>query len=219
MFSIISDLHITNNINAICTDIKINHIDNINIYLLIAGDICSPMSSEYWDFLYICCTYYKKVIVCLGNHEYYGYKMSDIDKYVKNHIKPSNLYILLNDIYIDEINQFIIYGTTLFSQITHNHSLVKNSISDFIRIYINDHTMTINDMNNIFDVNKSWLNNIIDGYKIKYPNFSHIVLSHHLPSISLTDNTIIDQAYASNLIDIINKVNLWICGHSHKKKY
>lgn len=88
--------------------------------------------------------------------------MNEINQYIRNHDKPNNLHISLNDVYIDTTEKFIIYGTTLFSQITHNYTTVKHSIANFGRIYIDDNTITIQEMNNIFKKNNRLLNETID---------------------------------------------------------
>ena len=78
---VISDLHLERKIGFI--KFKKNDIGGT---LLLAGDIGSPLHSNYWDFLKYSSDNFEKVFFITGNHEYWNdnnYTMNDINNIIE----------------------------------------------------------------------------------------------------------------------------------------
>ena len=110
---LISDIHYyskkdINNLNKILDNIKKINPD----YICISGDIIDKSEIDDFDYFLIWLeklSNINKVIICLGNHEFYVNKKNSIyrlnEEYINRIKKITNLYLLDNDnIVLDGIN-------------------------------------------------------------------------------------------------------------------
>ena len=179
---------------------------------ILAGDIGNPYNTNYYKFINFININFKKSFIITGNHEYYNKKqMNDTDIYLEKYFeKYGNISFLNNKFEI--YNGYCFIGTTLWSKITNPEH-------------------EINDVYNIqnFDYKK---------YNIKHEecvefltktvelNNNCVVISHHVPSFSLTDDKYkipslmpYQQWFNCDMDDFIeknqDKLKCWIYGHTH----
>ncbi len=186
--------------------------------LCLAGDIGSPILDRktYTYFLKFCSDNFKYVLLVPGNHEYYGdYKMSDVIKALQNIVGLfSNVILLDNSVF--EIEDYVFIGSTLWSYIPPDkEGIVKKKVMSFRVIP----EMTIKKSNELFNKNYMF---ILENIK-KYTGKKICVITHHAPVMEGTlEDYYIDSksqlncAYANNLNSLVNKCDLWICGHTHR---
>ena len=115
IFQYYSDLHLEHhNSFPIIKKIQTDYPEN----LILAGDIGSPFTDNYWNFLKEESKQFDKIFLICGNHEYYGSTIDQMNKYISRQLrlsKLSNVYFLNNDVF--EIGDIKIIGTTLWSEI------------------------------------------------------------------------------------------------------
>lgn len=197
--------------------------------LIIAGDLGIPCEQSYQNFLKECAEEYEKVFIITGNHEYYQtgntklLSMDDVNEEIKNICKKfNNVYFLNNDHYeLDE--NYVILGTTLWSNIPESsYREVRNMMNDYRKIYYyDDQTKFIEQIkpqhiSSVYENNKKWLENKVQEFKDK----KIIIVSHHLPSYKMISKRFIgwpaNCCFASNLDDLITpNIKYWLCGHTH----
>ena len=121
--------------------------------LLVAGDTayldlpdsdCDTYSQyDFWDWS---SQHYKEVIVCFGNHDFYGhYDLSSMPDGYRKQIRH-NVHAHYNDVvHVDDIDIIV---STLWSKIEpYNAFLTERNVSDFYRIMYGDHRLTADDFN------------------------------------------------------------------------
>ncbi len=122
--------------------------------LLVAGDTayldlpesgCDTYSQySFWDWA---SEHYRQVIVCLGNHDFYGYyDLATMPGGYCRRIRQ-NVHAYYNAVvHIDNVDVIV---STLWSFIEpYNAYLTEKGVSDFYRIKYNGHRLTANDFNN-----------------------------------------------------------------------
>ena len=200
-----------------CVEIsKNNPVD----YLILAGDIVNYTKREYLFRIFInsVIPYYKNIFYVLGNHEYYGAPMHD-EHFLSNHRNTINKYnemcedlgiILLENDHIELDKDVVVYGTTLWSKFSKKASIM---LADRWHI-------TKKGIKEMHEEAKQKLDEFISDYK----NKKIIIITHHLPSFSLTDPMYheddpengVNSGFASNCEHMIkNPVKYWIYGHTH----
>lgn len=203
---IISDIHLELSTNP---NIVINELfsHSLNTILILAGDIGNPYSDTYLNLLKHVSSCYYHIILITGNHEYYNNEIHETDNYIRQLCKDlANVHFLQTDsIEIDNI-RFI--GCTLWSNCDIDYS---SFINDFVKIkkfsvyeYIKLHYLQAEFLKQ----------NIIENDKI------NIVVTHHLPSYKLISqkfkNHFLNSYFASELENLMQYANYWICGHTHQ---
>lgn len=126
--------------------------------LLVAGDTayldlpnseCDTYSEyKFWDWASL---HYSQVIVCLGNHDFYGYyDLSSMRNGFCKQIRH-NVHAYYNSIvHLDDMDIIV---STLWSKIEPQNAFqTEQSVSDFYRIMYGEHRLTADDftMNMIF---------------------------------------------------------------------
>ena len=218
----VSDLHLEFNENRVW--LESHPLDVTGNILLIAGDsayLDVPESGRdtysqyaFWDWA---SEHYKQVIVCLGNHDFYGYYdlATMPDGYCKE-IRP-NVHAYYNKVVsIDDVDIIV---STLWSFIEpFNAYQTEKGVSDFYRILYNGHRLTADDFNEEHERCYDFIRKAVKESKAK----TKIVLTHHVPTQLCTAEefrgSTINGAFTVELGDYIAKssVDYWIYGHSHR---
>ncbi len=183
--------------------------------LILAGDIGHPFRRTYEQFLNWCSLKFKNVILIPGNHEYYGSSLKKGKKRLKRLCKKYNISLLDRDVL--EFPEFVILGTTLWSNIPEKYSFdVLFTVNDYKCI----EDISLNVVNELYQRNRKWLAEKIKFYKSLDKNLKIIVVTHHAPVENKTsapkyrgNNTIC--AYSSDCTDLFDGVDYWIYGHTH----
>jgi predicted phosphohydrolase len=178
-----------------------------------AGDIGNPYQPNYDIFMNFVNKNFKKTFVIAGNHEYYN-KTKTIEEtafFLQNYFtKFENIRFLNNQFEIYENHCFI--GTTLWSKIT-NPRYKINDVYEIPRF-------TYIQYNELHRLSVEFLEDALQN------NNNCIVITHHLPSDSLTHvkykNEMLlpyNQWFCCHLDELIetykNKIKCWVYGHTH----
>ena len=192
--------------------------------LLIAGDTAyldlpetkrdTYSQYQFWDWA---SDNYRQVIVCLGNHEFYGYyDLSTIpDGYCKT-IRP-NVRAYYNAVV--NIGEADVIVSTLWSKIEpQNVFLTERNVSDFYRIMYQGHRLTSDDFNREHERCLQFVKRSVEESGAK----KKIVLTHHVPTNLCTaeefKESTINNSFTVELGNFIAKtdIDFWIYGHSHR---
>ena len=183
-----SDLHLERGLKR--------HITPTKPFLLLGGDIGYPRQESYKNFLFKVSSDFDKVFILSGNHEFdlsiNPYNINPTEEIIINicNMRNNLYYLQKNEHIIDESENIVLAGCTLFSELPKS----KNS-------YHNDHS--------------TWLDNIT-----KNSNKNYVIATHHCPHIKLLAKKYINfipRYFASDQSNIFmrNNVFMWIYGHSH----
>ena len=192
--------------------------------LLIAGDsayLDVPESGrdtysqyKFWDWA---SEHYKQVIVCFGNHDFYGYY--DLATMPDGYCKQirHNVYAYYNKVV--SLGDVDIIVSTLWSFIEPFDAYqTENSVSDFYRILYNGHRLTADDFNAEHERCFDFIRKAVKESKAK----TKIVLTHHVPTQQCTAKVFrgssINGAFTVELGNYIvdADIDYWIYGHSHR---
>lgn len=218
----VSDLHLEFEENR--TWIAEHPLEVTGDILLIAGDTAYldlPESgrdtySEYsfWDWA---ARNYQQVVVCLGNHDFYGYyDLRTISEGWCKTIRP-NIHAYYNSVvHIADIDIIV---STLWAYIEpYNAYLTEKGVSDFYRIKYNGHRLTAGDFNREHEWCLEFVKKAVAESKAK----TKIVLTHHVPTMLCTakefQSSTIMGAFSVELGNYIanSGIDYWIYGHSHR---
>jgi predicted phosphohydrolase len=184
--------------------------------LVLAGDVVTFRDLEKGnDFIKFACDHYSAVYWVPGNHEYYGFDISD---------KPNPLCEKVRDNFHLVNNHSIIVGgvklvlTTLWSRIDPRQAPdIQKSVADFSAIAYEGRAFTAKDFTALHQESLSFLKNTF-----KEPgNERLVVVTHHVPSLTnypkIYRNSPLTEAFAVELFDLIEDSGAacWIYGHHH----
>ena len=192
--------------------------------LLIAGDTAyldTPKSGQdtysrysFWDWA---AEHYRQVIVCFGNHDFYGYYdlATMPDGYCKE-IRP-NIHAYYNAVvHIDDVDIIV---STLWSYIEPCYSYItEHGVSDFYRIKYEGHRLNSYNFNQEHEKCLRFIKQAVVESKAT----TKIVLTHHVPTQRCTAEEFrgseINGAFTVELGDYIadSGIDYWIYGHSHR---
>ena len=237
VFQYYSDIHIEHQSNMDDNE-KLFHIEpitNLNKVqagaiiknnLILAGDIGSPNSILYWNFLRDVSQKFDRVFLIAGNHEHYNIHVKEAKRVnpvlnvTVEHIpelllekKLTNVFFLENQSMI--IDDFIVMGCTMWSRIPDKaRPFVLRDISDY-RLIDN---FTINKSNAIHEQSVQYLSDTLDA-AIKNGIQTRIVITHHPPLMKGTSDPmytgLTNHAFATDLPELLSKATHWIYGHTH----
>lgn len=192
--------------------------------LLIAGDTAYldiPESERdtyslyhFWDWA---SEHYKQVIVCLGNHDFYGYY--DLTTMPDGYCKQirHNVHAYYNEVVT--IGNIDIIVSTMWAFIEpFNAYRTEKGVSDFYRILYNGHRLTADDFNEEHERCLDFITKAVKESKAK----TKIVLTHHVPTQLCTAeefrDSAINGAFTVELGHYIadSGIDYWIYGHSHR---
>jgi Calcineurin-like phosphoesterase len=186
--------------------------------LALLGDIGSPNSQRYRNFIHTCSRRYDKVYLLAGNHEYYDstIRQTQCDIKAVCQSAPYNNVSLLQNQIIEADNNIFLAGCTLWSNIKPETS---RALNDFVKIKSSYQRET----NSLFTVDEylalhrrdvSWLSNLIP----RMPG-PLIVMTHHLPSLKMISSRYrptYSDAFATSLEHLFQPPLIaWLCGHTH----
>ena len=192
--------------------------------LLIAGDsayLDLPDSGretykayDFWDWA---SRNYKQVIVCLGNHDFYGYYdlATMPDGYCLD-IRPNVKAYYNSVVHLPDVDIIV---STLWSFIEPDIDfIVERSVSDFYRIKYEGHRLNAQNFNAEHERCLAFIKQSVTESKAK----TKIVLTHHVPTQLCTvdefKGSTINGAFTVELGDYIadSGIDYWIYGHSHR---
>ena len=192
--------------------------------LLIAGDTAyldKPESghdtySEYsfWDWV---SANYKQVIVCFGNHDFYGYyDLATIpDGYCKQ--IRNNVFAYYNKVVHLPDTDIIV--STLWSHIEpYDAYMVEHGVNDFYRINYRGRRLRADDFNEEHERCLRFIKKAVAESTAK----TKIVMTHHVPTTFCTaeefKGSMINGAFTVELGNYIADagIDYWIYGHSHR---
>jgi predicted phosphohydrolase len=182
--------------------------------MILGGDIGDPYSELYDLFLRDMSSKFETVILICGNHEFYNNYINETLIQVKKICDKYGIVFLHNQVY--KYNGYSIIGSTLWSNVIG----VMSEIND---------TMCIKDISvqkyqTMHDESIEFIIGTLTECRELGENV--IMLTHHLPSLSLIDEKFqVPQYYmsqpwfATNLDELIETNNdiikVWIYGHTH----
>ena len=185
--------------------------------LVLAGDI--HVGTKAVDFIEEQ-TEISRVILVMGNHEYYQYDFDDVMRDWKEINKQyEKLYFLEQEsVKIGEIEFF---GCTLWSDFDNRSTkameIASDHMADYHYISNNGRKLTPNDTLSVHDLSVSWLKQSLQESLAR----KKVVITHHLPSFQSISprfySSPINGAFYSKLDELIEntKPDLWIHGHTH----
>ena len=192
--------------------------------LLIAGDsayLDLPDSGretyKAYDFRDWASRNYKQVIVCLGNHDFYGYYdlATMPDGYCLD-IRPNVKAYYNSVVHLPDVDIIV---STLWSFIEPDIDfIVERSVSDFYRIKYEGHRLNAQNFNAEHERCLAFIKQSVTESKAK----TKIVLTHHVPTQLCTvdefKGSTINGAFTVELGDYIadSGIDYWIYGHSHR---
>ncbi|MBE6328313.1 MAG: serine/threonine protein phosphatase [Bacteroidales bacterium] len=186
--------------------------------LVLAGDIGYLGDDNYcnhpfWDWA---SENYKRVICCMGNHEFYKY--FDIAKLEDGYCMEirHNIHSYYNAVVsIDDVD-FII--STLWADIPLREAYyTEQVITDFRRILYNGELLTFADFNREHERCLKFIKTAVEKSEAK----CKIIVTHHVPSFQMQcpkfEGSPVNGAFTVELQDYIQSSNIdfWIFGHSH----
>ena len=192
--------------------------------LLIAGDTAyldlpdsgreTYKAYDFWDWA---SRNYKQVIVCLGNHDFYGYYdlATMPDGYCLD-IRPNVKAYYNSVVHLPDVDIIV---STLWSFIEPDIDfIVERSVSDFYRIKYEGHRLNAQNFNAEHERCIAFIKQSVTESKAK----TKIVLTHHVPTQLCTvdefKGSTINGAFTVELGDYIadSGIDYWIYGHSHR---
>ena len=218
----VSDLHLEFEQNRLW--LEENPLEVTGDILLIAGDTAYldvPESGRdtysqyaFWDWA---SEHYKQVIVCLGNHDFYGYY--DLATMPEGYCKQirHNVHAYYNKVI--SLGDVDIIVSTLWSFIEPFDAYqTEKGVSDFYRIMYNGHRLTADDFNAEHERCFDFIRKAVKESKAQ----TKIVLTHHVPTQQCTAKefrgSTINGAFTVELGNYIadSDIDYWIYGHSHR---
>lgn len=192
--------------------------------LLIAGDTAYldlPDSKEdtysryaFWNWA---SEHYRKVIVCFGNHDFYGhYDLSTLPDGFCKQIRP-NVHAYYNSVV--EMGDVDIIVSTLWAYIKPENSyMTERGVNDFYQIRYNGYRLSSDTFNLEHERCLRFVKKAVSESRAK----SKIVLTHHVPTGLCTApefrGSLINGAFTVELGNYIaeSDIDYWIYGHSHR---
>lgn len=192
--------------------------------LLIAGDTAyldlpdsdNDTYSQYlfWDWA---SEHYEQVVVCLGNHDFYGhYDLATMPNSYCKQIRR-NVHAYYNSVvHLEDVDIIV---STLWAFIPPYEAYqTEHGVSDFYQIKYNGHRLTADDFNREHERCLSFVKEAVASSHAK----TKIVLTHHVPTQLCTADEFkgspINGAFTVELGNYIAEADIdyWIYGHSHR---
>ena len=192
--------------------------------LIVAGDsayLDVPESGEdtyskyaFWDWA---SEHYRQVIVCLGNHDFYGYyDLATMHNGFCKQIRHNVHAYYNNVVHLQDVDIIV---STLWAMIPpHEAYQTERGVSDFYRIRYGGHKLTADDFNREHEHCLAFIKQAVAASTAR----TKIVVTHHVPTQLCTAPEFLDSpingAFTVELGNYIADANIdyWIYGHSHR---
>lgn len=193
-------------------------------YLLLAGDVgCLRDYRAYLDFLGRHVAAFERILLVLGNHEFYGFSYESGIREAERLVAEPSLHgkvTLLHAGRFDMPSHDIsVLGCTLWSHIPQEASdAVRGRVKDYQKI----EGWSVDKHNSLFADQLKWLRNEVTSVRSTSPSAKIVIVTHHAPSILETSRP--EQlenpwrcAFSTNILDesAWQDVSLWVFGHTH----
>jgi predicted phosphodiesterase len=193
--------------------------------LILAGDVQTGMSLDWW---FVDLLKYRDVYYLMGNHEYYHHDLKHlkqefrefeqrVNAIAKESLYAHSLYCLQNNVALRE--GVMILGATLWTDF--NESIeatiaAKRCMNDYAQITCDDRELQ---PSMVLDEHKESLAFLKSHIEQKLPEEKLVVITHHAPSYQSVAGQyrgdLLNAAYANKLDALVEKVDLWVHGHTH----
>lgn len=221
-FQQISDLHLEYQKTHEWKVVK-NFIQPSAPYLLLVGDIAPPSCPLLQPFLAYISKKFTHVFLISGNHEYQTKRydlswnewMSHVDQELRTLCASfPNITFLQNEVYHFQNTNLSIFGGTFWSIPDPAETQIPKMISDQRAIP----GFTIEKST---ELHKQAIQ-ILENTLRQFPERDWIVLSHHMPSLSLIDEEYADSpintAFATDIqVASHPRIKAWVQGHTHTR--
>ncbi|KAI0378962.1 phosphoesterase [Hypomontagnella monticulosa] len=215
-FQVLSDLHL-----EVGQQYSVFDFPTTAPNLILAGDIgLLSHYDAYLDFLQKQTARYDRVILVLGNHEFYGLDfataLSTAKKLEKEPRLEGKLY-LLQQTRIDLPGAITILGCTLWSHVPDEaKGIVSQKVNDFRKIK----NWTVDQHNDAHKSDLTWLKAELDNVD---PGRSVLVVTHHAPLVQRTSRpehirNPWTSAFATDVVSgdkTWGLIKYWVYGHTH----
>lgn len=210
-----SDLHIEFSENK--RFLKEHPIIPIADILILAGDVV-PFNNmdQHKDFFRFCADHFKETYWTPGNHEYYGYDITQKSGTFHERIKP-NVHLLNNTTI--EVEETQLHFSTLWSKISPVHQIqIERGMNDFRVIRYGRYRFSLERFNELHEECMQFLTQSLSSDKHK----NQVVVTHHVPTLQhyppQYKGSILNEAFAVELTDFIEEHSpkYWIYGHHHQ---
>ena len=205
-FQIASDLHIEQYSSK--DSMASEFIQPSADVLILAGDVGSMYRRrQLTNFLEDVCNKFQWVIYVPGNHEYYSIKsiptipMSRFQNFMKKLCAQITNLIFL-DREVIEIDNIRVIGATLWSKISIEPRIVRIPC------------MNQNRYNGYHRRDLAFLRKEIKA--AKWAKKKILVVTHHPPIEFFSSTDKYHELYSNSLEELMEDVNVWIYGHTHK---
>lgn len=180
---------------------------------------------------------YRKIIMVVGNHEYYGYTYKDCREVIKEYFKDTENFILLENDFV-KIDDVIFLGCSFWTNYDKNNPLTMRVAYDFMNDYrwiwrvayedlpyeervIVNHKPPVITPEFIYEKHLESLHFIRESCNI-FKDRKIVIITHHPASLQCLNRKHsgngLDGAFSSDYEDFIianPHIKLWISGHTH----
>jgi predicted phosphohydrolase len=196
--------------------IKENPFRVVGDVLVLAGDIVPfAVMQNHKDFFDYLSDHFEQTYWLPGNHEYYGYDISERSGVLEERI-TSNVTLLNNSVV--EVNGTSMIFSTLWSRIgIENQWKIESSLNDFYQIRFHGSKFGTEQYNALHRDSVDFIRGClqeVDGRR-------SVVFTHHCPTFlnypAKYKGDVLNEAFATELYDMIEKsgVDYWVYGHHH----
>ena len=164
------------------------------------------------------------IIYVPGNHEYYGHHINKLGLELRRTAKELDICLLDND--MTEIHGVRFIGATLWTDFALFQREHIGSAMLAAKAYLRDFSIiTFGTTGWMTPADSVKLHFVSRDYIAKHLAEPHdgptVVVTHHLPSaecvVERYRGYLTSAAFASRLETLLDKANLWICGHTHDR--
>lgn len=191
--------------------------------LIIAGDLgCARNFKQQARVLEVLSSRFKNIVLCGGNHEYYGGDWNATQKeYTNLYAAHSNLYTEYNN----EIDGIPFFSGSLWTDFNKENplamELARSGMNDYNQITKGEKLLTPNDT---LLEHKHTLTSLKEFLKANKDREKVVIVTHHAPSERSIPvqfkNSKLNTCYYTDLEYLIEKYqpSLWVHGHTHQKQ-